>query len=238
MKATKPPRRLQSEGKDAQRGEGRPGGRRRLDMLPPPRPVVVLAPPTHDGKKAQWVEKLRRMYGGPKAAQQLRDRRLRQLASVVEAGPDNWKAIQEAIKATRLSCAYLSVRFKEEADLPLRSYALWCKFERACLLVAQGKSAKEAALMAGFSDQSHMGRAARRFANKSFGQVQHDLTLLVPQDTQNARETSLRPVSKTGTPGAPFGTFSAKVTRLKSAYVEYREPAVQQSSVVGSSSGR
>jgi AraC-like DNA-binding protein len=207
-------------------------------MLPQPRPIVLLPAPTNAGENAHLVEKLRHMYGGPKPARQIRDRRLRQLASVVEAGPDDWKAIQGAIKATRLSCAYLSVRFKEEADLPLRSYALWCKFERACVLVAHGTSPKEAALMAGFSDQSHMGRAARRFARKSFGQVQDELALVAPAHSGNDPATSPRPVVRSSNFGANFSAFPAKVTRLRSPYVEYQEPPGQQSGMVGSSSGR
>ena len=207
-------------------------------MLPEPRPSFLPSPLKSAGETAPLVERLRQLYGGPKPARQIRDRRLRQLASIVETSPDDWKAIQVGIKATGLSCAYLSVRFKEDATLPLRSYALWCKFERACVLVAQGTNAKEAALMAGFSDQSHMGRAARRFARKSFGQVQKDLAVIAPGDVGNESETSLRAVVDAGSSVTAFSTFSAKVTRLRSRYVEYPEPARQQSGMVSSSSGR
>lgn len=141
-----------------------------------PSPAMsVSRAPVDPGLEEYIVEKLRYLYGGPRLARNIRDRRVRNLAIVIENSPDDWRAIQSGIKNTGLSCAYLSVRFKEEAHLPMRSYALWRKFERACLLVVQGTSAKDAALIAGFSDQSHMGRAARRFAHKSFGQVQQEL---------------------------------------------------------------
>ncbi|HXS16990.1 MAG TPA: hypothetical protein VN764_07365, partial [Polyangiaceae bacterium] len=105
-------------------------------MLPEPRVHDLAVPSVNIQKTAHLVAVLRRLYGGPKPARQVRDRRLRQLAGIVETSPDDWKAIQAALKATGLSSAYLSVRFKEEAEMPLRSYALWCKFERACALVA------------------------------------------------------------------------------------------------------
>ena len=143
-------------------------------LLPPTQPLVQVTLP----RTAAFSMQLRRLYGGPKPASQIRDRRLRNLAVIIEQTPDNWPAIQGGIKRTGLSSAYLSVRFKEEAELPMRSYALWLKFEHACLLSLEGRSARNAATEAGFADQSHLGRAARRFAHKSFGQVQVDLSQL------------------------------------------------------------
>lgn len=127
------------------------------------------------------IQTLREIYGGPRPAAKIRDRRLRLLATIIENAPDDWRAIQGGIKGTGLSCAYLSVRFKEEAQLPMRSYALWLKFEQACLLVHAGSNARDAAIDAGFSDQSHLGRAARRFAKKSFGQVAAELSTRIPR---------------------------------------------------------
>lgn len=137
----------------------------------------------------QLVQTLREMYGGPRVAAKIRDRRLRLLATIIENAPDDWRAIQSGIKGTGLSCAYLSVRFKAEAQLPMRSYALWLKFEHACILVRAGATPRDAAICAGFADQSHLGRAARRFAKKSFGQVQVELArrLAQPVDGETNR---------------------------------------------------
>jgi len=153
-----------------------------LEPKPLTLPQVVESIPNDQGNAL--VNRLRALYGGPKPASKIRDRRLRNLAIIIESAPDNWRAIQGGIKGTGLSCAYLSVRFKEEAELPMRSYALWLKFEHACLLVHTGSSARDAAIVAGFADQSHLGRAARRFARKSFGQVQEDVNRLLDELNQ------------------------------------------------------
>ncbi len=76
--------------------------------------------------------------------------------------------------------------------MPMRSYALWLKFEHACLMVLAGTSPRQAALDAGFADQSHLGRAARRFARKSFGQVQAELHR-INRDLDDATEASRHP---------------------------------------------
>ncbi len=133
-------------------------------------------------RRTELRRRLRDRYDGPLPAQSIRDRRLRALALTIEKAPDDWKSVQNGIRQTGLSCAYLSVRFKQEARLPMRSYALWLKFEHACLLSMAGVMAREAALEAGFADQSHLGRAARRFAGKSFGQVQKDLKALSDEE--------------------------------------------------------
>lgn len=117
----------------------------------------------------------RQLWAGPRSSHQVGDIRLRRLAQVIEANPDDWSAIRRGIDSTQLSAAYLSVRFRGALGMPMRSFALWMKFEQACALVLEGRTPGDAALEAGFADQSHMGRAARRFVGKSFRRALSDL---------------------------------------------------------------
>lgn len=111
------------------------------------------------------------LWKGPLPSSEVSDPRMRRLASEVAQQPDNWEKIRAGMAETQLSPAYLSVRFKQSTGLPMRSYALWMKFERACLLAISGHRPADAASMAGFTDQSHLGRASRRFAKMSFGKA-------------------------------------------------------------------
>jgi AraC-like DNA-binding protein len=120
----------------------------------------------------------------------IRDMRMRQIAETINREPDNWNRIRECIRTVGLSSAYLSVRFKDAAGLPMRSYALWMKFEHACEMVIAGERPSEAALKAGFADQSHLGRAARRFAKKSFWRAIHELSQEL--ETNNASGSEVR----------------------------------------------
>lgn len=140
-------------------------------MLPPtPLPTgLPLGPPaiTPPGPE-QVAATARLLWGGPAVSVELADGRLRDVAMAIDEEPDNWSKIRRHMDATKLSGAYLSVRFKQAAGLPMRSYALWMKFEKALQMVIAGARPKAAAADAGFADQSHLGRAARRFAHKSF----------------------------------------------------------------------
>ena len=111
------------------------------------------------------------LWKGPLPHNEVADARMRRLATEVADQPDNWEKIREGMAETRLSPAYLSVRFKQSTGLPMRSYALWKKFERACLLAVSGHRPADAASIAGFTDQSHLGRASRRFTKMSFGKA-------------------------------------------------------------------
>lgn len=111
------------------------------------------------------------LWKGPVPSSEVADPRMRRLAGEVAQEPDNWEKIRAGMAETQLSPAYLSVRFKQSTGLPMRSYALWMKFERACLLALSGHRPADAASMAGFTDQSHLGRASRRFAKMSFGKA-------------------------------------------------------------------
>lgn len=111
------------------------------------------------------------LWKGPVPHHEVSDARMRRLAAEVADQPDNWEKIREGMAQTQLSPAYLSVRFKQSTGLPMRSYALWKKFERACVLAASGHRPADAASEAGFTDQSHLGRASRRFTKMSFGKA-------------------------------------------------------------------
>lgn len=150
----------------------------------------------------------RALWSGPHSSEQIRDARLRRLARVIEATPDDWSAIRRGIESTHLSAAYLSVRFREALGMPMRSFALWMKFELACALVLEGRSAGDAAVEAGFADQSHMGRAARRFAGKSFKRALSDLKEGLSRSTGQiqqgeAADRTVRPANKAVQPPAP-----------------------------------
>jgi AraC-like DNA-binding protein len=111
------------------------------------------------------------LWKGPVPTHEVIDVRMRRLATEVANQPDNWEKIREGMAQTQLSPAYLSVRFKQSTGLPMRSFALWKKFERACVLAVSGHRPADAASMAGFTDQSHLGRASRRFTKMSFGKA-------------------------------------------------------------------
>ncbi len=168
-------------------------------LLPNPAGISLIArSETLRAPSARARLVARRLWGGPRADQDIRDRRMRALAQTIDEEPDNWPKVRRKIDEIGLSSAYLSVRFKETVGLPMRSYALWIKFERACERVLRGARPSDAALAAGFADQSHLGRAARRFARKSFWRALKELRAELDSelpDCVHAKSSSAGPSS-------------------------------------------
>lgn len=125
------------------------------------------------------------LWKGPVPTHEVTDVRMRRLATEVANQPDNWEKIREGMAQTQLSPAYLSVRFKQSTGFPMRSFALWKKFERACILAVSGHRPADAASIAGFTDQSHLGRASRRFTKMSFGKAMHVLRHELKNELRN-----------------------------------------------------
>jgi len=138
----------------------------RLKAAPPELPAEL---------KENVGETCAALWRGPIALSAITDSRIQALAATARTYPDDWNRVRVAMKETQLSSAYLSVRFKERTGLTLRSYTLWMKLEKAFALSLTGVCPADAAAFAGFTDQSHLGRAARRFAQKSYGKALRDL---------------------------------------------------------------
>lgn len=149
-----------------------------------PGPPVGISPAHFRPLPSRVRQAARHLWSGPRASSEISDLRMRALADTIADEPDNWSRIRRKIGDIRLSPAYLSVRFKECVGLPMRSFALWMKFEHACERVVQGMRPSDAATQAGFADQSHLGRAARRFAKKSFWQAIAELQTELNKEMQ------------------------------------------------------
>ena len=138
-------------------------------LLPLAESPLPRTPESHTRRQETAVAiSARQLWKGPKFLNEIPDRRMRDLAHTICEEPDNWQRIRAKIQTIGLSSAYLSVRFMECVGMPMRSYALWKKFEHGLERVLDGARPSDAAIDAGFADQSHLGRAARRFAKKSF----------------------------------------------------------------------
>jgi AraC-like DNA-binding protein len=69
--------------------------------------------------------------------------------------------LAEAARAAHLSPSRLTHRFSEEVGIPFRRFVLWLRLRRAGEEMANARTLTEAAIAAGFSDLSHLGRVCR-----------------------------------------------------------------------------
>jgi AraC-like DNA-binding protein len=67
--------------------------------------------------------------------------------------------------------------FTESVGNPLRRYLLWLRVQRAAGAIVAGRSATDAAQIAGFADASHLTRTFRR----TLGMTPRDLALRGPR---------------------------------------------------------
>lgn len=71
-------------------------------------------------------------------------------------------AIAETARRVGLSESHLRALARSQLGLPLSTWLVWRKLERAAREFAQGAGLAEAAVAAGFADQAHCARTMRR----------------------------------------------------------------------------
>jgi len=69
-------------------------------------------------------------------------------------------SIDDLTRLAHLSESRLQHVFREQVGVPIRRYLLWHRYLTALRLLAEGRSATEAAHAAGFSDSAHLTRTA------------------------------------------------------------------------------
>jgi len=88
--------------------------------------------------------------------------------------PAHWKA-QEVAQQLNLSESRFLHLFKQEVHIPWRPYLLWRRLLCAVGALIKGRSATEAAHIAGFSDSAHLSRTFKKMFGISIRQTQQTL---------------------------------------------------------------
>ena len=88
------------------------------------------------------------------------DARLREALRRIAEAPDRAR-LAEIAREVGLSPARLRSLAKKELGVPLATWRLWRKLERAARGIAAGHSLGDAAIDAGFADQAHLARTMR-----------------------------------------------------------------------------
>lgn len=99
------------------------------------------------------------------------DSRIEHLCEVFRQAPDAPWSLEEAARESRLSPSRLMHLFSKEMGIALRPYLRWRRLWHAIQLALQSQSLTEAAHCAGFSDQSHLSRTARKTLGRSLSEV-------------------------------------------------------------------
>ena len=89
------------------------------------------------------------------------DLRLRLALDVLRAEPGS-KSVAEAASQCGLSPSRLRSLAQQQLGVPLATWVLWRKVDRAVRALAAGRPLAEAALTGGFADQAHFTRTMRR----------------------------------------------------------------------------
>ncbi len=89
------------------------------------------------------------------------DARLKNALNKLSAEPGEI-SVAHAANLSNISQSRLRTLAREQIGVPLSTWLLWRKLERAAREVAKGESLAEAALAGGFSDQAHFTRCMRR----------------------------------------------------------------------------
>ncbi len=132
-----------------------------LDLMGPdavePAPAAVLQPLDAVATPEAWLTALQAAFPHAERALDPRvDQVLRHLAR------DPALSIAEAARGSGVSESRLRELAREQLGLPLSTWIVWRKLERAAREMAAGASLAEAALAGGFADQAHCARTMRR----------------------------------------------------------------------------
>jgi AraC-like DNA-binding protein len=75
--------------------------------------------------------------------------------------PQQWRAADIALELNLSESRFLHL-FKDTMQIPWRPYLLWRRLICAVQTLQQGKTATEAAYIAGFSDSAHLSRTFKK----------------------------------------------------------------------------
>lgn len=132
-----------------------------LDLMGPeavePAPRAVLEALDAGGTPEAWLEVLETRF--PRAPRAL-DPRVGEVLHRLARDPT--LSIAEAGRGCGVSESRLRELAREQLGLPLSTWLVWRKLERAAREMAAGASLAEAALAGGFADQAHCARTMRR----------------------------------------------------------------------------
>lgn len=132
-----------------------------LDLMGPeavePAPRAVLEPLDAAGTPEAWLQALD--AGFPRVERAL-DPRVEEV--LLRLGGEPTLSIAEAARGCGVSESWLRELAREQLGLPLSTWLVWRKLERAAREIAAGASLAEAALAGGFADQAHCARTMRR----------------------------------------------------------------------------
>jgi len=111
------------------------------------------------------------------------DPRIGNVLAEIDASDNLNIRLSQLAESTRLSESRFRHLFSAQIGMPLKSYLLWAKLQRAFQCLATDSSLTNAAHMAGFADSAHLSRTFKRM----FGLTPGDLN-------KNARFTTRNPV--------------------------------------------
>lgn len=137
-----------------------------VEPLPPDlaRRIDLGAPPD------RWIEALQDAFPPPRRL----DPRLGEVLAWLAADPAG-RAIAPAAARAGLSESHLRTLVRDQLGLPLSTWLIWRKLERAARELAAGAPLADAALAAGFADQAHCARSMRRMFGVTPGMARQAL---------------------------------------------------------------
>ncbi|MBP7703692.1 MAG: helix-turn-helix transcriptional regulator [Caulobacter sp.] len=122
-----------------------------------PAPPAVLDLLDPEGDPAAWLGALQAAF--PRAERSL-DPRIGRVLTRLATAPT--VSIADAARECGLSESRLRELAREQLGLPLSTWLVWRKLERAAQEMAAGASLADAAIAGGFADQAHCARTMRR----------------------------------------------------------------------------
>lgn len=108
-----------------------------------------------------------------------RDKRIGALLALLAQDAAEARTSSELASQVGLSTTRMTHLFREQVGLAIRPYRLWLRLQSAARLMAEGASATEAAMQAGFSDAAHFTRTCNRifgFSPSALPQMQFEPT--------------------------------------------------------------
>lgn len=141
-------------------------GPEEVEPLPPDlADRIDLQAPPH-----RWIEALQAVFPTPRPL----DPRVGEVLAWLAADPAR-RPIAQAAAHAGLSESHLRTLVRDQLGLPLSTWLIWRKLERAALELARGAGLADAALAAGFADQAHCARSMRRMFGLTPGMARQAL---------------------------------------------------------------
>ncbi len=89
------------------------------------------------------------------------DERVSDVIDLIKDTVDNNLSVEDLAKSVNLSVPRLVQVFKKQTGVPIRRYRLWHRLYVAAIKMGQGESLTDAAIIAGFTDSSHLSHTFR-----------------------------------------------------------------------------